>query len=338
MKEKPLISAIVSTYNSEEFIRGRIENLLNQTVVDLLEIVIVNSGSQQNEDKIIREYLSHDNIKYINTPHRETIYKAWNRGIKAASGKYITNANTDDRLRNDALEVLSSALEKNGSAAFVYADQLITETPNQSFEKCSIIDKQVWPEFRKEFLFATTIGGPQPMWRASIHTDDNIWFDETLEVAGDYRFVCDISLKHNLIHVPQFLGVYYKSRSKTNKEFQDFGKTFWETYYIRYNYIHNYLDSLSKSDIESFLRHFLRNSELPRTIHSLKKRASDFLRIGTPMFSKEFESWIGAVILKYLGREQDAVFLCEKYLSKKKSQFIETMLCDLKKNKGTGDE
>ena len=81
--KKILVSAIISTYNSEKFIRGKIEDLLAQTIIDKLEIIIVNSGSQQNEDEIIREYLDkYHNIKYIKTKARETISKAWNRGIK----------------------------------------------------------------------------------------------------------------------------------------------------------------------------------------------------------------------------------------------------------------
>ena len=41
-----LVSAIVSTYNSEKFIRGCLEDLENQTIADKLEIIVVNSGSR----------------------------------------------------------------------------------------------------------------------------------------------------------------------------------------------------------------------------------------------------------------------------------------------------
>ncbi|MBK6913999.1 MAG: glycosyltransferase family 2 protein [Ignavibacteriales bacterium] len=39
------------------------------------------------------------------------MYKAWNRAIRIAKGKYITNANTDDLLRRDALEILAENLK-----------------------------------------------------------------------------------------------------------------------------------------------------------------------------------------------------------------------------------
>ena len=96
--ETPLVSAIVSTYNAERFIRGCLEDLEAQTIADRLEIVVIDSGSPQNEGTIVREFQQrYDNILYIRTAQREGLYAAWNRGIQAARGKYITNANTDDR-------------------------------------------------------------------------------------------------------------------------------------------------------------------------------------------------------------------------------------------------
>src|SRR3989304_3715745 len=109
MLKSPLVSVIISTYNSEKFIERKILDLLQQSIVDRMEIIIVNSGSEQNEESIVLKYCKlYENVKYIKTDNRETIYKAWNRGIRTAKGKYITNANTDDLLRNDALEILSN--------------------------------------------------------------------------------------------------------------------------------------------------------------------------------------------------------------------------------------
>src|SRR3972149_11679791 len=85
-----IVSAIVSVYNCERFIRGCLEDLEAQTIADRVEIICVNSGSQQNEEAIIKEFQEkYDNIVYIKTTERETLYRAWNRGIKIARGKYI---------------------------------------------------------------------------------------------------------------------------------------------------------------------------------------------------------------------------------------------------------
>ncbi|MDP3830741.1 MAG: glycosyltransferase, partial [Ignavibacteriaceae bacterium] len=210
-KNKILVSAIVSTFNSEKFIRSRIENLLQQTLADKLEIVIVNSGSKQNEDKIVSEYLfKHPNIKYIRTKERETIYKAWNRGIKLSEGRYITNANTDDHLRNDALEIFSDYLDRNADVVLVYADYYITNLPDQNFNNTNGLRLQSNKDFNKLLLLESCYIGPQPMWRADVHFKDNIWFDESLEIAGDYEFECNLAQRYKFHHIKNPLGIYYK--------------------------------------------------------------------------------------------------------------------------------
>lgn len=52
---EPIVSVIVSTYNSERFIRQRLENLIGQTIFYKTEIVVVNSGSRENEERIVHE-------------------------------------------------------------------------------------------------------------------------------------------------------------------------------------------------------------------------------------------------------------------------------------------
>jgi glycosyltransferase involved in cell wall biosynthesis len=152
--KKSKVSAIVSSYNSERFIRGCLEDLITQTLYQKgkLEIIVVDSGSQQNEKAIVREFQQrYLHIVYIRTKERETVYSAWNRGIRAASGEYITNANTDDRHRKDALELMALALDRNPHMGIVYADVLVTETENETFEHCTPVTTIISPSLTGVF-------------------------------------------------------------------------------------------------------------------------------------------------------------------------------------------
>ena len=80
------------------------------------------------KDEVEEYQKKYSNLKLNSTEEKETIYKAWNRGIKAATGKYITNANTDDRHRKDALEILSNELDADENTTLVYADAKVTQT------------------------------------------------------------------------------------------------------------------------------------------------------------------------------------------------------------------
>ena len=211
IKKGYIVSAIVSVYNCERFIKGCLEDLEQQTIVDKLEIVVVNSGSQQNEEPIINKFRGKfNNIVYLKTENRETIYQAWNRGIKAASGKYITNANTDDRHRKDAFEVMVNVLEADKRIALVYADYIITETENETFDDNTPVGYSKPLEFSLRQLLSSSFIGPHPMWRKNVHSEFG-YFDEKFEVAGDYEFWLRISEKCRLKHIKEYLGLFLMS-------------------------------------------------------------------------------------------------------------------------------
>lgn len=209
-----LISAIVSTYNSEQFIRGCLEDLTTQTLFSAgkLEIIVIDSASPQNEGAIVGEFIERfgDRIVYMRTDARETIYQAWNRGIKAACGKYITNANTDDRHRPDAMELLAATLDVNPDVALVYGDCLVTNFPNQTFEHHVRCGYHIRPDYLPEIMLSGCHMGPQPMWRKSIH-DAIGYFSDEFSSAGDYEFWCRIAIRYRMLHIPQFLGLYFEN-------------------------------------------------------------------------------------------------------------------------------
>ena len=202
------VSAIVSTYAAERFIEGRLKDLLAQTLGNQLEIIVIDSNSPENERAIVERYAAkHSNIVYIRTDRRETVYQAWNRGALAARGAYLTNANTDDRLRPDALELLAGELDANPAVALVYADFFITGHENMTFSDHIRTGYSIKPDYDPRIMLHGCHMGPQPMWRRSLH-DEIGYFDETLVTAGDYEFWCRIACRYPMKHVSRFLGLY----------------------------------------------------------------------------------------------------------------------------------
>jgi glycosyltransferase involved in cell wall biosynthesis len=204
-----LVSALVSTYNSEQFLQGCLEDLENQTIADKLEIVVVNSGSQENEEAIVRQFQQrYNNIVYIKTEQREGVYAAWNRAVRLARGRFLTNANTDDRHRPDALEIMANTLHANPDIALAYGDQIRTDTPNDTFSDHHGTETLQRPDYNRQRLLFGCCVGSQPMWRSSLHKEFG-YFDETLTCAGDWDFWLRISGRYKFEHIPEFLGLYY---------------------------------------------------------------------------------------------------------------------------------
>ena len=217
------VSAIVSTYNSEKFIRGCLDDLIAQTLYQKggLEIVVVNTGSQQNEREIVEEYKQRfDHIKHIWVPQRENVYAAWNRGIKAASGEYVTNANTDDRHRPDALERMAGVLDCRPDIALVYADVDITTQENATFGGAPVKGNYHWLEFDRRTMFTACYMGPQPMWRRELH-DRHGYFEPDFKSAGDYEFWLRMCPTETFQHIPETLGLYLESPSSIEHSNQE---------------------------------------------------------------------------------------------------------------------
>ena len=241
---EPLVSAIVSTYDSERFIRGCLEDLEAQTLGDRLEIIVVDTGSTQNERKVVEEFQErYDNIIYIRTEEREGIYAAWNRGIKVARGKYITNSNTDDRHRVDALERLAGALESQRDVALAYANVFITEKENETF--CSHTRSGVyrWRDFDPHQLVYGCYIGPQPMWRRSLHEEYG-YFDESYKSAGDWEFWLRLAEREKFHHLDMFLGLYLKS--PTSAQYRNRDLTVAEEKKVMSLYLDRYREKFGK--------------------------------------------------------------------------------------------
>ncbi|MDT9187295.1 MAG: FkbM family methyltransferase [Limnospira sp. PMC 894.15] len=210
----PKVSAIISTYNSANFLRGCLQDLVNQTLYDKqqLEIIVIDSNSQENEAEIVADFQAkYTQIIYHRTEHRETLYAAWNRAIELAKGEYITNANTDDRHRFDALELMANYLDQHSDVAVVYGDQLITHNPNETFENTQANQRWNWPEFSYQELERRCCLGSQPMWRKSLHQKYGN-FNPEFKVAGDYEFWLRIGKTENIAKIPEILGLYFDNQ------------------------------------------------------------------------------------------------------------------------------
>jgi len=324
--QTPLISVIISTYNSEKFIKQKIEDVLNQSIADLLEIIIVNSGSRENEDIIVREFFNKGkNIKYIRTEERETIYKAWNRGISASSGKYITNSNTDDRLRQDALELLAQELDKNPDVVLVYADQYVTSTPNELFNARHKNEVIKMPDFDYLVQLDRCIVFSQPMWRASLHFDENVWFDENYEVCGDHEFELNISFNRKMKHIPVVLGSFYKAKDKSNKSFQRLDKIQKERESLTTKYIRKYISDLGVSQLNTLYKIFGFYTKLPIPISYLILKCK-MIYSSNHVFNLEFIYFITSVILERKKDSKEIQRICSQFLKWKYSSRIEQLL------------
>ncbi|WP_272033153.1 glycosyltransferase [Kamptonema animale] len=208
------VSAIVSTYNSEKFIRGRLENLVNQTLYTKgqLEIIVIDSNSEQNERSIVKEFQNkYPHIIYERTPNRETIYAAWNRGIKMCHGQYLINANADDRLATNALEIMANKLDDDSHLSAVYGDWLITAVENDSFDSNSDKFNFYYPESIPPLLLYYQITTHAALIKRSVF-DQIGYYRDDMKVFGDREFMLRFYANGLMAKkIPDIVGLYHEN-------------------------------------------------------------------------------------------------------------------------------
>ncbi len=104
------ISIIVPIYNAEKYLNKCLDSLISQTKKEL-ELILINDGSTDSSEQIIKGY-DDKRIKYYKNKN-QGIGKTRNFGINKATGKYIMFLDSDDFLELDACEKMYEKAEKD---------------------------------------------------------------------------------------------------------------------------------------------------------------------------------------------------------------------------------
>ena len=184
----PLISFIVPTYNSEEFIENCILSIINQKYNNI-EIIIIDGQSKDKTLSILEKYKTH--IKTVISEKDKGIYDAINKGILLSKGDFVKILNSDDELTYNsislALNMLTLNINKLKDDNFIIMGNL--ERINIRGEKLAI-----WGE-KNTFLFENLL---HPSWYVpkSIYDKYGL-YDLKYKIASDYDYF--LRLKSNEI-------------------------------------------------------------------------------------------------------------------------------------------
>lgn len=179
------ISIIVPIYNAENFIRRCIDSLINQTKKEI-EIILINDGSTDNSEKIIKTYKD-DRIKYFKNKN-QGIGKTRNFGIAKSTGKYIMFVDSDDYLELDACEKLYNKIKEDNSD-LVVCDFYRVENENKEEVIINDFNSTSLSE-NKNLLLDINLAPWNKLYSSNLIKKNNIKFTEDLKYE-DALFVVD---------------------------------------------------------------------------------------------------------------------------------------------------
>lgn len=166
--ENPLVSIIILTYNSAEFVKDALESVKYQTYSNI-ELIVSDDCSNDNTVEICREWMKINKEHFIRTElatvkKNTGISANCNRGLSIAEGKWIKALAGDDKLLpecvTDFLMYINNQRNKNISIVFsnfklLVGDMIVNNHPR--IDKYNYSQKYFFKTSRQQFLHLMTI-------------------------------------------------------------------------------------------------------------------------------------------------------------------------------------
>ncbi|MEH6307015.1 glycosyltransferase family 2 protein [Olivibacter sp. CPCC 100613] len=204
MKDYPLISIALCTYNGEEFLEKQINSICCQSYSNL-EIIIVDDNSSDGTWDILQTMSNNrSNIKIHKNNSNIGFIKNFEKALRLCTGDYIAMSDQDDIWNPNKIEVLMEQIKMH---MLVYHDSsFINEEDKLISEKT---ESEIYDKFNDQsnlfFLKHNSIPGHSSMFRKELLTyalpfHHNFYHDWWLafvaQSIGSIGFVPQVLAKH----------------------------------------------------------------------------------------------------------------------------------------------
>ena len=207
MKNKlPLVSVLMSTFNSEKTLERAIDSILNQSYENI-EFLICNDGSTDNSIKILEKYSNlYEKINVINNRKNVGLTKSLNLLISKSRGDFIARQDADDYSDPERIkEQIKYCINNKFQAVFTRSYNL---NNNSSMQKISyLIPYKILVNFKNPFVHGT-------MFISSKIIKTMGGYDENFYFAQDYKLYR--GLIENRVKIKKERKILYHLNTKEN--------------------------------------------------------------------------------------------------------------------------
>ena len=124
----PIVSVILPTFNRAGYLHRCIDSVLNQSFAEW-ELIVVDDGSTDSTFNLVNEYvMRNENIRYLKQTNRGPGL-AYNIGILASCGIYLTFLGSDDEYKPDHLQSRVDFMKSHPEISLVHGGVEIVGDP-----------------------------------------------------------------------------------------------------------------------------------------------------------------------------------------------------------------
>ena len=276
------ISVIIPVYNAEKYIGRCLDSILMQAD-EKIEIVLVNDGSTDMSEEIIKTYLGKykSSIKYIKKEN-SGVANTRNIGIEKATGEYIIFVDSDDYIDKNLFASLWPYMEQNIE---IIKYKAIIETEEQekigqyegpTFEITTGEDAFSKLCFEDEMVDALWVYA----YKRELFTKNKLKFTEHLD-HEDFGIIPLVILKAKTFISTSIQGYHYVQSSNSLTRTKDYSKTVKKAFDTLKHY-DNLAEKIEKYQISTKAKEdakiFYTNSILLRINHLEKKDQKRFIK------------------------------------------------------------
>lgn len=215
---KELVSIIVPSYNDSKYLPLCLNSLVNQSYSNI-EIIVVNDGSTDNTQEIIESYIAKDNR--IKTVYQENsgLPAARNTGLDNSNGTYIAFVDSDDTLKQNAIELLLSEADDDTDLVVGSYTEHWIYNKNIVYER-KVFDSEALDDAFLDYIDKTVIVCKN-LYRKSVIEDNRLSFDEAMRFAEDYYFNIHYlkAMSGKLVITDKLIYNYFTYRSSQHRRF-----------------------------------------------------------------------------------------------------------------------
>lgn len=212
-EDRPLVSVVVPTYNRAHVLPRALASVQAQTY-DRLEILVIDDGSTDGTDALVREYEARDDrVRYLRQPENRGVSAARNRGIREARGEFVAFLDSDDEWYPEKTErQVDRFRELPRRVGLVYCG-VDTVDPGGDWTFRPRLRGEVYDQM---LLQNPVHSGSGVMIRRTV-TEQAGLFDEDIPAIEDYDYWLRIARHADIDFVEEPLVRYYFGHGGTQK-------------------------------------------------------------------------------------------------------------------------
>lgn len=312
-----MLSIVIPCYNCEKTINSCYESILGAlfySKIDDYEILMINDGSKDNTEKILKNITEENSKAKVISQENNGAAAARNLGIDLAKGKYISFIDSDDTIKKEFYKYYEKL---KTSDIYIYICGVDRGGNEKKDGSVKIIENT--SEYINKILYDLNVYGYScnKIYRRDIIVDNNLRFPEDIRFMEDtyFNLECALVAKKVMIHNENLYNYFEQATTGFgNSETKYNGYKIWDRL-IKEEKFSLYSEELKKNKYsqliwllgQMYAEKYLKREELLKELKDNKKYIESIIPKKSPKYIQYILLLINPRLVGYIIRKKNKV-------------------------------